>query len=128
MDNPWTNLPSASPFVLSEDQRAINAFNQSLLKRNPRDPRVIDTTIPPEPFLGLRDAPVVVLMGNPGRDAGDDEMFRRPWVAEAHRASMVAPGAPIYTVGDKLSDTPPAEAGGEALWTGFEVQHATTVS
>jgi hypothetical protein len=106
LDNPWAKLPSTASFAVPEDQKAITAFNKSLLARNPRDPRRIDITIPPEPFLGLHDAPVLVLHANPGRDPGDDDMDLRPSVAAANRASMLAPGAPIYNVADELSETP----------------------
>jgi hypothetical protein len=106
VENPWARLPRNVPFVLPEDERAIDVFNRSLSARDPRDPRCIDTTIPPEPFLGCHEAQLLVLLANPGRDPRDDDMFRQPQVAEANRTSMVAPGAPIYNLADKLSGTP----------------------
>lgn len=106
MESPWLALPRSSPFVLPEEEETIDAFNRSLLARNPRDPRCIDVTIPPEPFLGYYDARLVILQANPGRDRRDDDMFRRPWVVEANRLSMTGPGTPIYNVAGELSETP----------------------
>lgn len=59
--NPWNQLPNSSPFVLPDDLPFVEAFNRSA-KSNVH----IHTELLPEPFCGPFDAPVVVLLLNPG--------------------------------------------------------------
>src|SRR5215469_16381166 len=102
MENPWMDMPDENPFVLSDDKKSIDDFNRRVVG----GPQVIDASIPPEPFLGLWTAPVVLLMANPGRDRRDDDMFRQPRVRDANRDSMEAPGVPIYNLWNELTGTP----------------------
>ena len=60
-DNPWPSLPDSPPFVLANDKRAIEAFNQKAKKN-----AIIQTDMLPEPFVGSLHAPVFVLLENPG--------------------------------------------------------------
>lgn len=61
MDNPWLELPDREPFVLPMDRVLVDAFNARV------DPeRRLDLTVLPQPFLGRRDANLVVLGRNPG--------------------------------------------------------------
>jgi hypothetical protein len=63
-ENPWGNLrEQAGAYILKDDEAAIRSFNASL---TPQDPRRIELHVLPEPFLGFHDAPVVVLLANPG--------------------------------------------------------------
>jgi hypothetical protein len=69
-------LPHESPFVLQEDKSLLEDFNT----RTGPDRQVhFDKTLP-EPFVGPKDAPVVLLSNNPGvgRGAGikKDPAFR----------------------------------------------------
>jgi len=61
--NPWHNLPTAAPYVLPEDRLAVDVFNRSA---NEKIRLHVETA--PEPFLGPIDAPIVVLLLNPGVD------------------------------------------------------------
>ena len=63
--NPWSSLPDSPPFVLADDKRAIEAFNQKARKN-----AIIQTDMLPEPFMGSLNAPVFVLLENPGAGGG----------------------------------------------------------
>ena|SRR5437868_1785186 len=63
--NPWRNLPLSQPYVLPEDSLAVDVFNRDL-KTKPEHRLHTDTS--PEPFCGRWDAPIVVLLLNPGVD------------------------------------------------------------
>jgi hypothetical protein len=65
-ENPWRSLPETAPFLLPSDRLAVEVFNQSA-----DEAHRIHVDTPPEPFLGSMDAPIVVLLLNPG--VGDDE-------------------------------------------------------
>jgi len=60
--NPWHELPMRAPFVLPGDGLAVDVFNKNVADDNLR----LHTETPPEPFLGRLDAPIVVLLLNPG--------------------------------------------------------------
>jgi hypothetical protein len=60
--NPWRELPMRAPFVLPGDRLAVDVFNKNVADGNSR----LHTETPPEPFLGRLDAPIVVLLLNPG--------------------------------------------------------------
>ena len=62
MDNPWCFLPEAQPFVLQADAAAVATCNL----KNAGTPRELHTELPPEPFSGRLDAPIVLLNLNPG--------------------------------------------------------------
>ena len=61
IDNPWLHLRTRDPFVLQEDAEAIEAFN-----RRARPETWIETNLLPIPFVGRIDAPVILLLLNPG--------------------------------------------------------------
>lgn len=61
MVNPWISLPASALFVLSRDAEAIEAFNAGASESH-----AIHLEVIPEPFIGLPDAPVVLLNLNPG--------------------------------------------------------------
>lgn len=63
VNNPWSELPSRIPFVLHADLEAIQEFNA---KPNRKDEHVIRVDVLPEPFVGSKDAPVLLLSNNPG--------------------------------------------------------------
>lgn len=108
MDNPWTALPLEPPYVLESDVEAVRAFNDGAL-----EPRVIHLELIPEPFLGVPDAPVVLLNLNPGFTDDDlswheDPEFKAQSLANlAHRASPY----PFYLL------NPDLRAPGVRWWT-----------
>jgi hypothetical protein len=61
-ENPWHRLPEQPPFVLPEDKEAVLDFN----KRASDKHKLYVYDILPEPFAGDPDAPVVLLLNNPG--------------------------------------------------------------
>jgi hypothetical protein len=71
--NPWTNIPSAPPFVLDSDRNIVEAFN-----RTAGDDVRIQTRLLPEPYVGRPDALVVLLLNNPGLGGGEFELHRKP--------------------------------------------------
>lgn len=83
MQNPWTRLPDAAPYVLPEDAEFIERFNRTA---RPEHRFHLDDL--PEPFLGAADAPVVLLNLNPGHAAHNVENHRRPEFQGANRAQL----------------------------------------
>ena len=67
MGNPWCFLPEAQPFVLQADAAAVAAFNQKYAGT----PYELHTELPPEPFSGRLDAPVVLLNCYPNYSEND---------------------------------------------------------
>ena len=60
-DNPWVALPDQAPYVLPSDSLAVEVFN-----RGADSAHRLHVETPPEPFFGPVDAPIVVLLLNPG--------------------------------------------------------------
>lgn len=104
MLNPWLRLPDTAPYVLPEDEAAVARFNWRLPAD---DERRIDLELVPEPFIGYQDAPVLILMHNPGKAPGDQAMFSQLSIARASRQSITAPGGtPMYTLAAEMAGTP----------------------
>ena len=61
MENPWTELPEAPPFVLSDEHDPIRLFNNKT-----KDIQKIRLELIPEPYLGTPSSPIVLLNLNPG--------------------------------------------------------------
>ena len=81
---PWKALPGKAPFVLPQDRPYIEAFNA---ERNRNEANRVRTDLIPEPFFGRRDAPVVMLLLNPGASPRTDAFhgdpaFRRRLLAD----------------------------------------------
>jgi hypothetical protein len=70
--NPWKNLPEKS-FVLIDDIPYVEVFN----KTSTYDTKIL-TNLLPEPFFGRFDAPVLILLQNPGFDESDIEFHKKP--------------------------------------------------
>ncbi len=62
MRNPWTHLPTVPPFIFSEDEKAIEVFNDRC--RDPKGKILLDQL--PSPYVGNPDAPIILLNLNPG--------------------------------------------------------------
>jgi hypothetical protein len=101
--NPWLRTPPAEPYVLPEDKAVVDRWNRSL---SPADPRRLELHVLPEPFLGLHEAPVLLLMANPGSTPGD-RLIDRTWVTPANRAALQTPGGtPMYNLDDRAATVP----------------------
>lgn len=61
MDNPWRQLSSNAPFVLTDDLALIEAYNHFHEKQD----TWINLSHTPEPRLGPVNAPVIILQLNP---------------------------------------------------------------
>lgn len=96
--NPWNLLPSAAPFVLPVDARAIQDFN-----RRARPEHIIHPEIVPEPYLGNPKVPVVLLNLNPGFVDTDRTVHLNPRFNAAAVANLQHrhPEYPFYLL-DKL--------------------------
>jgi len=81
--NPWGSIPAAPPFILPEDGPFVTAFNRTATPLHRIDLRLL-----PEPFFGAFDAPVAVLLQNPGLGPLDLRHHRNPTFAAALRKSL----------------------------------------
>jgi hypothetical protein len=90
ISNPWHRLPSHADYVLPEDAAQTFAFN---LQARPEV--YLHLNLIPEPFLGLPDAPVVVLNRNPGYSEGDDAHHVDPLFVEYSRANLLHRATPF---------------------------------
>jgi hypothetical protein len=101
--NPWLSPPREEPYVLSQDSGAVNRWNASL---DPNDPRRLELHVLPEPVLGLHEAPVVLLMANPGSNP-EDRDIDRTFVTPANLESLTTPGGtPIFSLDDRAAFLP----------------------
>jgi hypothetical protein len=96
-DNPWVELPTSAPLVLPVDAPYLRAFH-----RHEPDQRHFRLDLPPDPWLGCWDAPVVLLLQNPSFNDADTAVFARQDVVEANRRNMIddAGGRPHYWLDD----------------------------
>ena len=75
MNNPWAALPETSPFLLESDKAQILAFNEKA------KPSVkIRHHVPPEPYIGNPNAPIILLNLNPGYADEDIEYYQNEFV------------------------------------------------
>lgn len=70
--NPWVALPTKAPFVLEADRPAIDRYN-----RTARPDRYVQTSLMPEPFVGRVNAPILLLLLNPGLSDDDFGLHAR---------------------------------------------------
>lgn len=102
--NPWADLPDSPPYVIPADRRYVEEFN-SRWERHPE--RIIHLELPPEPVLGLHDAPVMVLAAMPGWSPGDREYYQQPGVLERALEDARSPiGSPVRFLDDAVAETP----------------------
>jgi hypothetical protein len=69
VENPWNRLPDVPPYVLPEDKGQVLLSNER--KGSNHDHFLHVDKILPEPFVGAKDAPVVLLSNNPGFGGAD---------------------------------------------------------
>jgi hypothetical protein len=103
--NPWRGLDSSTPYVTADDEPYVMAWNDSL-PEGKDSPFFLDLGLPPEPFLGSHDAPVVVLSANPGHAPDDAAAYQR--IGASGRLAEIAGegGAPLRWVADDVRGTP----------------------
>lgn len=85
--NPWKAIPTEAPYVPAEDAPYVFEYNRATKKRDEQ----IDTKVLPDPFSGRRDAPVVVLMNNPGLGPNDRQHARSIRYAKLLREDLASP-------------------------------------
>jgi hypothetical protein len=103
--NPWEALRHEPPYVLASDRPYLDAYNATL-KPDDTDHRIV-FDFPPEPFLGLRSTPVVVLSCNPAFSLEAGKQFTLPGFKDAAISNLTAPGgAALYPLEDRFKDTP----------------------
>ncbi len=105
MMTPWADLPLRPPFVLPCDRPFVDVFNRCADERT-----TIRTDLLPEPFLGRANAPVVLLLLNPGFDSGDAEVHGRADFAKRLRVSLAE------ATSDHLLLGPDATGPGHRWW------------
>lgn len=104
--NPWVNLPQTAPLVLPSDRALIDAFNERANARHR-----IRTEAIPEPFFGRFDAPIVVLLLNPGFSSDGVHIQESPAFLSAMRAYLT------NGMVDHLHLIPGASGPGSDWWT-----------
>lgn len=86
MRNPWRELPRRPPFILPMDAPYVDVFNRSAPKRHR-----VELDLLPDPFNGHWDAPVVVLLLNPGVNRRDFHVNARPAFRRLILKSLTSP-------------------------------------
>lgn len=76
--NPWLSLPEEQPFVLPSDASQLIAYSE-----HPSD-TAYRLHLPPLPFQGRPDAPIVVLGLNPGYAESDENYHTAPYFVETN--------------------------------------------
>ena len=71
--NPWLALPTQPPYVLPEDEAKLDKYDEV---HNPSD-TAYRLHLPPLPFQGNPEAPIVVLGLNPGYSKTNDEIWHK---------------------------------------------------
>jgi hypothetical protein len=104
MRNPWADLACLPPYVTADDEPYVTAWNN--LPAVAGSLFSLDLDLPPEPFLGPHDAPLVVLSANPGRDPGDDAAYQRIGVAGRLAEVSKDGGNTFRWLADDIRDTP----------------------
>lgn len=106
MTNRWPSLPSSPPYVLPEDAPHVEAFNDLFGGQDGR--YRLDLRLFPEPFMGPRDAMLVILARNPGISPGDYMAHQNPRHLQAMRANLenVPAGHLVTGLLDEFKGTP----------------------
>jgi hypothetical protein len=80
VQNPWICLPDTPPYVLDTDAEPIQTFNATANDRSR-----VETELLPEPFVGRLDAPIFMLLLNPGVEGSEFVTHRDPTFIAAVR-------------------------------------------
>jgi hypothetical protein len=105
MKNPWTELSGANPFVLEQDAPYVDVHNR--LARGKGDQNhFLHLDVPPAPFGGYFDAPVVILLANPGYSQDDRrEQTKKENLEVILRCLQSTSGAAFWPLTKQFSDT-----------------------
>jgi hypothetical protein len=100
IQNPWERLPQLAPFILPEDAARVASFNESA----PEDLR-LHLDVLPEPFVGRREAPVVLLNLNPGYSPEGPRFHGDPSFAARLRRNLLHLPAeyPLYLLDPEVT-------------------------
>ena len=104
MDNPWLRLPEKPPFVLPEDKELVSKFNIQHKEQNN-----IPVELPPEPYAGRKDAPVVLLALHPDHDPDDVKYMcdNAEFAASMQRTrALEKQDYPFYHLNEKYPENP----------------------
>jgi hypothetical protein len=99
MENPWSDLPSKSPYILGMDRDSIRRFNEDAHDNQ----KVIVESIP-EPFIGNPPSAKVVLLNlNPGHSDDDkaahgDAEFRKAMLRNLNHEPQEYPFYPLNPI------------------------------
>ena len=85
INNPWSALPPNAPFLLPCDRPFVDSFNRSASERT-----LVRTELLPEPFFGPYDAPIVLLLLNPGFHPDDAAVHSNAHFARQLRSSLAS--------------------------------------
>jgi hypothetical protein len=99
-------LPSRAPYVLSSDRPFVEAFN-----KHADEAKRLDLDLLPEPFIGNRSAPLVVLGLNPGWSEQNSENDSTPARPHAILANLrdEPEGQVHYALTPEFASTPVGE-------------------
>ena len=104
MDNPWAALTADhKDFVLDIDRATISAYERRRKVRHNRQYK-LHADLPPTPFLGDPEAPVVLLSRNPSFDPQDPCDYQRDDFRNAAILNLDHAGG-FFTLGRQFSDT-----------------------
>jgi hypothetical protein len=106
--NPWEEiLNKRSPFVLDEDRKALELFNQRV-----SDDYKYYTDLPPEPYIGNPiTAEIFLLALNPGYAGSEQEyLIKNPALYQALLNNLVHQNIdyPLFFLEDRFNDSPGA--------------------
>lgn len=88
MENPWLQLPTEPPYVLPADRDYVEKFNRALRISQQKHYLQINAILP-EPFIGAKDAPVLLLSNNPGIGGDDSPSRQAPAFREVMRNNLL---------------------------------------
>lgn len=111
-DNPWRELPVAAPFVPACDAPWLPLLQLPVAEGDEESASAaLDLDLQPEPFFGPHEAPVVVLLLNPGLGDDDARHHLRDEFTLALRAHLqIEGGAPHFHLLD------PSRGPGHRWW------------
>jgi len=104
MKNPWIDQITKRRQVLDIDKPFIKAHNH-IYRSDPT--RLLHEDLLPAPYLGFHNAPVVVLLANPGWDPDDYEMLDRPSIFQLALDNLnTEGGTPHFCLTEEFMNTP----------------------
>lgn len=102
LKTPWLDLPKRPPYVIPQDRPYVEAFNKHADNRTKLRLRLL-----PDPFIGRSDAPLVVLMLNPGFTPIDHWQYRIPERRRLIMSSLMrGDGQRMHYLDDAFATTP----------------------